>query len=338
MSSQALPPPPARSEGGLYGASSQRSSGRWLWFGGLSDNTAEGPDLHEWIEGQRGREGSGGASHGTFSVHRHAGGAWVLFTGPTFAQCCVHGLNGRELPGGGNLRVRYAGFYEDVSGPPGVQYAKRPLPAASARSQARPRVGGASEAAPAGASKQPRDEGAGDSRGGSAITEAAAGAGDAREGNGKRLKTEGSATSPSPRPSKLDDGKPPATTRDELSSVANDGHSDAGSSTGPSANASAARLASTPPSARAGVASGPKASQPASQPASARGPQWDGGTWTNADVLRVALRCAHPPGCCPPPRAAHPFPPMLRHRPSHAPAWWRGSPAYRRRWRAHGSG
>ena len=241
-----LPPPPARSEGGLYGASSQRAKdgGRWLWFGGLSENTDEGPNLNDWIEGQRGREGSAGSSQSTFTVHRYAGGAWVHFTGLAFAQSCLQGLNGRDLPSGGSLRVRYAGFYEDTSGAPTVQYVKRPLPSKDAKGQVRPRPGATNETSPGAATKQPRPEEGGNGTG----------------PDGKRLKAaDGSA-----------------------SAVSSNGHG--GTPGGPPPP----RTAPTP-------SAGPSAASAApSMPPPARGPQWDGGTWTNADVLRLALRSAAP--------------------------------------------
>ena len=248
-----LPPPPARSDGGLYGAWSQRTKdgGRWLWFGGLTENKDEGPNLNDWIESQRGREGS---PHGTFTVHRYAGGAWVHFIAPTLAHSCLQGLNGRDLPNG-SLRVRYAGFYEDTNGPPAVQYVKRPAPAKDPKVQVRPRPGAANEPSPVAASKQSRAE-----EGGYGT-----------EPDGKRLKAaEGTASAASGRPAaKFDDGK--------SAGGASNGHGSASGEPPPPRTASAPSAGAPSPSAASG-------------PIPTRGPQWDGGTWTNADVLRLAFR------------------------------------------------
>ena len=96
--------PPSRSDGGLYGAPSHRSeSGRWLWMGGLSENTSDPPDLNEWIESQRTRDGAGANGNlGAFTVHRHSGGAWVHFTRPSLARRALGSCLGIGYEVGGN--------------------------------------------------------------------------------------------------------------------------------------------------------------------------------------------------------------------------------------------
>ena len=263
VSKGALTVPPARSEGGLYGASTQRADGgRWLWLGGLSQSVSDPPDVTEWIEGQRSREG-GGAALGSFKVDRHAGGAWVHFVSPVFAQLCLSGLNGRELPTGGNLRVRYAGFYEDTSRAPAVQYVKRaPAGAASSRGQVRPRAGAATDPPPGAAAKRKVEEGGGSS----ASARGAAGA-DGGDASGKRVKAEGSRTAV-----KSEDGKLPSMQNGGTSSASN-GHAGSSSSGGPARTSASAGSPGRPAA---------KAGKPA-------GPQWEGGSWTDADVLRLAL-------------------------------------------------
>ena len=265
---RALPPPPPRTEGGLYGQATQRGAGRWLWMGGLSENTADGPDLNEWIEGQRNREG-GGAALGSFKVHRHAGGAWVHFVVPTFAQWCVQGLNGRELPGGGALRVRYASYYEDTSGPPAVEYVKRPASsAASSRGQVRPRAAG--EPVPSAAASKARAEDGGASADG---------------GDSKRLKAEGGASAPGARASvKAEEPKPGS---QGAATVPNGSAASAcnGNGASSSGGAAARQVHLGAASARAALSAGAKPGAPGQ-------PTWSGTTWTNADVLRLALRSA----------------------------------------------
>ena len=229
----------------------------WLWFGGLSDEISDKPDLGEMIEAARSREG-GGASLGTTSVHRHAGGAWVHFSSPAFAQACITSLNGTALPNNlGVLRVRYAGENEETSGPPAVRYVKRPPPTGAP----------AGKGAPAGNSMSP----------GRCKVDAdgAMGSADGNSSSSKRVKTEegaassssqhrgeaaGSSSSSVPPPSRQNGGLAPPNGQQSLA----------------------------PPERTASAANGSHLSREAVY---AGPPLWEGGPGTNADVLRLALRC-----------------------------------------------
>ena len=224
-------------------------------MGGLSENTSDPPDLNEWIESQRTRDGAGANGNlGAFTVHRHSGGAWVHFVQPSFAQWCLQGLNGREVPGGASLRVRYSGILQDTSIPPPVRYVKRAPPNPAAK---RPSPGGGASAASS-SSK-------------AAVNSTINIVGPPDGGDAKRVKADSGVD---------------AAAKLNGNGGASSSSSSAGMAAASSTNGHASRVVPPPPGSRV-VGAPPR---PGGGVAPGGKPTWDAATMgTNADVLRLAL-------------------------------------------------
>ena len=115
----AAAPAPAPAAPRHYGGGASSTTGRSLWFSGLTDGVADA-SLEERIAAVRTLR----SCPGNFTVRRmqQANGAWVDFDVPALAQHMIIEMNGKPLGVGAAshtvLSVRYARHGETTDAPP----------------------------------------------------------------------------------------------------------------------------------------------------------------------------------------------------------------------------